>query len=272
MHHIADIGFYGSSRNVGSFKVPHFLLLLGGSLEDNAGNYGLAIGAVPSKRVPDAVDRLLDFYSAERKAEETFRGWVTRVGKKDIKGRLKDLLAVPSYEEDPTYYTDWHDAREYSIGDIGVGECAGEVVTLTQFSLANAESRAFDASVVVDNAESSEDEAKATAEMAYEVMILAAQGLLKHEDPDVKGDAALVFPRFEKEFIDSELFFERFIGAREWGYFQAAHEAGGLVRDRDEARRRVEESQLFIEAAHACYTRMLQSQASGDGDRVQVAR
>ena len=81
-----------------------------------------------------------------------------------------------------------------------------------------------------------------------------------------------MFPRFEKEFIDSELFFERFIGAKEWGYFQAAREAGGAVRDRDEARRRVEESQLFIEAAHACYTRMLQTQASGDGDGVKVAR
>lgn len=272
MHHIADIGFYGSSRNVGSFKVPHFLLLLGGSLEENAGNYGLAIGAVPSKRVPDAVDRLLDFYSAEREGGETFRGWVTRVGKKDIKERLKDLLEVPAYEADPTYYIDWHDAREYSIGDIGVGECAGEVVTLTQFSLANAESRVFDASVVVDDRASSEDEAKAAAEMAYEAMILAAQGLLKHGDPDVKGDPELVFPRFEKEFIDSELFFERFIGAKEWGYFQAAREAGGVVRDRDEARRRVEEAQLFIEAAHACYTRMLQTQASGDGDGVKVAR
>ena len=60
MHHIADIGFYGSSRNVGSFKVPHFQLVLGGSLEENAGNYGLAIGAIPSKRVPEAADRLVD--------------------------------------------------------------------------------------------------------------------------------------------------------------------------------------------------------------------
>jgi sulfite reductase (ferredoxin) len=62
MHHIADIGFYGSSRNVGSYKVPHFQLLLGGSLEENAGNYGLAVGAVPSKRVPETVDRLLELY------------------------------------------------------------------------------------------------------------------------------------------------------------------------------------------------------------------
>ena len=71
--------------------------------------------------MPETVDRLLDLFTEEHEAGETFRGWVTRVGKKDIKGRLKDLLAVPAYEDDPNYYIDWHDAREYSIGDIGVG-------------------------------------------------------------------------------------------------------------------------------------------------------
>ena len=272
MHHLADIGFYGSSRNVGGFKVPHFQLLLGGSLEENAGNYGLAIGAVPSKRVPETVDRLLELFTEEHEVGETFRTWVTRVGKKTIKERLKDLLEVPAYEADPTYYIDWHDAREYSIGDIGVGECAGEVVTLTQFSLASAESRVFDASVIVDDPNSTESEAREAAGEAYEAIVLAAQGLLKHEDPDVKSDPGAVFPRFQREFIETELFFERFIGSKEWGYFQAAHEAGGDARDRDEARRRVEESQLFIEAAHACYTRLLQTQASGNGEGVKVPR
>ncbi len=272
MHHIADIGFYGSSRNVGSFKVPHFLLLLGGSLEENAGSYGLAIGAVPSKRVPEAVDRLLDLYLDERAPAESFRSWVMRVGKKEIKARIKDLLAVPSYEDDPSYYIDWHDAREYSIGDIGVGECAGEVVTLTQFSLANAESRAFDASVIVDDPGATEEEARATAGMAYEAMVMAAQGLLKHDDPDVRGDPAVVYARFEREFVDTERFFERFVGAREWGYYQSAHGEGGLAADRAHARRSVEEAQLFIEAAHACYTRLLEAQASASGKGARVAR
>jgi sulfite reductase (ferredoxin) len=264
-HHVADIGFYGSSRNVGSYKVPHFLLLLGGSLEDNAGNYGLAIGAVPSKRAPEAVDRLLDLYTDEREGEESFRAWVTRVGKKAIKERLQDLLAVPAYEEDASFYVDWHDAREYSIGDIGVGECAGEVVTLTQFSLAVAESKVFDASIVVDDASSGEAGVRDAARMAYEAMVAAAQGLLKVQNPDIASDPEIVFREFQEQFIDTQLFFERYIGASESQYFQVAFQADGAVRDRDEARRRVEEAQLFIEAAHACYTRLLQSQAAQTG-------
>lgn len=270
-HHVADIGFYGSSRNVGAYKVPHFQLILGGSLEDNAGNYGLAVGAVPSKRAPEVVDRLLELYSAEREDNESFRGWVTRVGKKVIKERLQDLTTVPAYEEDPSFYVDWHDAREYSIGDIGVGECAGEVISLTEFSLAEAESRAFDASVLIDAPGATDADVQEASRLAYSAMVIAAQGLLKTRNPDISGDPAVVFPAFEEQFIRTDLFFERYIGAQEWTYFQLAHQAGGAARDRDEARRRVEEAQLFIEAAHACYTRLLQAQAARPGAGMALA-
>jgi sulfite reductase (ferredoxin) len=253
LHHIGDIGFYGSSRNVGAYKVPHFQVILGGSLENNAASYGLAIGAVPSKRAPETVDRLLDFYAAERQDSESFRSWVQRVGKKDIKERLQDLLAVPSHDEDASFYVDWHDAREYSIGDIGVGECAGEVVSLTQFSLAAAESKAFDASLLVDT------DGASAARLAFAAMVDAAQGLLKTRDPDVKADADVVLAEFKRSFVDTQLFFDRFVGASEWQYFQAAHLSGAPARDRDEARRRVEEAQLFIEAVHACYSRLRQA-------------
>ena len=262
-HHVADIGFYGSSRNVGAYKVPHFQLLLGGALEDNAGNYGLAIGAIPSKRAPETVDRLLDLYQRERQGEESFRAWVARVGKKTIKERLQDLMAVPSYEEDSSFYVDWHDAREYSIGDIGTGECAGEVVSLTQFSLASAESKVFDASVLVEEPGASDEDTQEAARMAYAAMVVAAQGLLKTRNPDISADPDVVYAEFERHFIVTQLFFERFIGSSEWPYFQLAHQLKGAARDRDEARRRVEEAQLFIEASHACYTRLLQAQAAG---------
>jgi len=256
LHHIGDIGFYGSSRNVGAYKVPHFQVILGGSLESNAANYGLAIGAVPSKRAPETVDRLLGFYAAERTIGESFRDWVMRVGKKTIKERLQDLMTVPSHDEDPTFYVDWHDAREYTIGDIGVGECAGEVVSLTQFSLATAESKVFNASLVLDDPQATDDEVLGASRLAYGAIVTAAQGLIKARNPDITSDPDTVFTTFKGSFIDSGLFLDRFVGAGEWQYYQAAHAARGEARDRDEARRRVEEAQLFIEAAHACYGRL----------------
>ena len=55
-----------------------------------------------------------------------------------IKRELVDQLSViPSYEQDPSFYSDWGDPREYTIGDLGVGECAGEVVPLVQVGLAD---------------------------------------------------------------------------------------------------------------------------------------
>jgi sulfite reductase (ferredoxin) len=259
LHHIGDIGFYGSSRNVGAYKVPHFQIILGGALADNAAHYGLALGAIPSKRAPELVDRLLGWYDAERTGDEGYRGGGGRVGKKAIKERIEDLLTVPSHDDAPEMYVDWHDSREYTIGDIGVGECAGEVVSLTQFGLAAAESRVFDASLQLDapvGATAVTDAARA----AYDAMTLAAQALIKTRDPDISADPGVIHERFREAFIDTGLFVDRFVGASQWAYYQAAHEAGGTARDADEARRRVEEAQLFIEAAHACYARLVQPQ------------
>ena len=59
-HHICDIGFYGVSRRVNGYKVPHFQVVLGGEWENNAASYGLPVAAVPSKSVPQAVELLTD--------------------------------------------------------------------------------------------------------------------------------------------------------------------------------------------------------------------
>ena len=58
---------------------------------------------------------------------------------------LDDLIKVPSRAEDASFYSDWGDPREYTIGDIGVGECAGEVVSLVEFGLQASERIVFEA-------------------------------------------------------------------------------------------------------------------------------
>jgi sulfite reductase (ferredoxin) len=74
-HHIADIGFYGINRNVKGFQVPHFQVILGGKFHDNGGEYGVAIGAVPSKRIPEAVLTITEFYMRQRLKDERFPGF-----------------------------------------------------------------------------------------------------------------------------------------------------------------------------------------------------
>ncbi|MBI2569669.1 MAG: nitrite/sulfite reductase [Candidatus Schekmanbacteria bacterium] len=57
-HHVADIGFLGVSRNVGGRRVAHFQLVVGGQWAHNGGSFGLAIGAFPSRRVPEVLHTL----------------------------------------------------------------------------------------------------------------------------------------------------------------------------------------------------------------------
>src|SRR5690606_24983855 len=111
----ADIGFLGVSRSVGGRRVPHFQLVVGGEWTNNAGSYGLAIGAVPSKNVPKLLAALTEAYTAGRKPGEKFREWVDRIGKREVKALVDPFAVVPSYEEDPSFYSDWGDPREYTI-------------------------------------------------------------------------------------------------------------------------------------------------------------
>ena len=67
-----------------------------------------------------------------------------------MKSLIEPLMNVPSYEDDATYYSDWGDPREFSLGDMGVGECAGEIVTREEFELQIAERIVFEAQVALD--------------------------------------------------------------------------------------------------------------------------
>ena len=64
---------------------------------------------------------------------------VDRTGKRAIKAMLDDLAFVPAHHEDPSFYRDWGDTREFTTGDMGMGECAGEVIPLAQFELSECE-------------------------------------------------------------------------------------------------------------------------------------
>ncbi|HVP49370.1 MAG TPA: nitrite/sulfite reductase, partial [Bryobacteraceae bacterium] len=110
-HHIADLGFYGVSRHKNGYTVPHFQVVLGGQWTENAGSYGLAIGAVPSKRIPEAVNRITGRYLAERQKGESFQAFVRRIGKGECRKMLDDLTAVPQHDAEPSFYVDWADAR-----------------------------------------------------------------------------------------------------------------------------------------------------------------
>ena len=63
---------------------------------------------------------------------------------------MLDDLARPPDPSDRSFFSDWGDPREYSLGDMGMGECAGEVVSPFDFDLAAAERELFEAQVAFE--------------------------------------------------------------------------------------------------------------------------
>ncbi len=250
-HHIADIGFLGVGRKVGRHRMPHFQLVIGGQWSENGASYGLAVGAVPSKRVPQVVERVTQAYVKERQGQESFQSWVSRIGKARVREMLKDLMDLPSFEQDPDMYRDWADPRLYTTGDMGVGECAGEIVPFVQFGLAAAERVCFDAQLQLDQGAAHE-----AAELAYKAMLEAAKALTRERNQNLGDDPGEVVREFKRHMVDTRLFGEdRFAF-----YLSRAHELPVDGFNAEQARQRIQEAQLFIEAAHGCVERMDKAQ------------
>lgn len=252
-HHISDLGFYGVSRKIGGYMVPHFQVVLGGQWENNGGSYGLPVGPIASKHIPAVVTRLTGRYVSDRSKNESFKDFVQRIGKVEIKKTLEDLTKIPTHEEDASYYTDWGDPREYTTGDIGVGECAGEVVSLVEFDLTAAERQVFEAQLLLEKGE-----AQAAAQRAYDSMLQAAKGLIKHYTIDVPALNDEIIADFKKRFYDTQIFFDPFAGGKFAQYFFMAQKKVGTPQTLESAHQFVEEATLFIEAAHSCYIRLIQ--------------
>ena len=202
------------------------------------------------------VDRLTERYVSDREGTETFQQFCQRIGKKALKAIVDEFVKVPAHDEHPEYYSDWGDPREYSTGDMGTGECAGEVVSLVEFDLADAEREVFEAQLALEGG----DTAKADA-LAYRAMLQAAKALVKTQFIDVGDDPARIVAEFKTRFCDTELFYDRFAKGMVAGYLFRRHEEGPGTLSAESAHQLVEEASLFVEAGHACQLRMAQQKA-----------
>ena len=250
-HHVADIGFFGNSRRAGNHKMPHFQVVLGGQWNENAGAYGLAVGAVPAKRVPDVLEALTNRYVDERADDENFQTWVKNLGRKAIKEMLTPYMQLATFEEKPEFFTDWGDSRVYTIDDIGVGECAGEVVSLFSMEISRAESTHFEALVALD-----EGKYELADEQAYKAMVLAARALVRTKFLDVGDDYDNIVNEFRTRFYDTELVYDRFAKGKFARYLFNRHDNTPAKANEDHAHNIIDEAQLFIENIHSAEQRI----------------
>ena len=265
-HHLADLGFYGVSRNIAGYQVPHFQVVLGGRWEDNAGAYGLAIGAVPSKNIPAVVDRLSERFVRERRGDEHFQAFCQRIGKKALKDMLDEFSKVPAHGADASYYSDWGDPREFTTGDMGTGECAGEVVSLVEFDLADAEREVFEAQLLLEQGQYQQADAR-----AYHAMLKTAKALVRTQMPDVGDSPDRIVQEFKTRFADTELFDKEFASGKFAQYLFRRHGSAEAAVTHESAHHLIEEASLFVEAGHACHLRLAQQKPPAVAAASQIA-
>jgi sulfite reductase beta subunit-like hemoprotein len=124
-HHLGNIGFYGASIKVGDKTIPAYIPHVGGWHANGEVVYGTRLKSrLPAKRVPDAVERWIRFYEAERQDGEEFVPFAERVGAERFTEIVKDLsLPVEFNVENMSYFIDWQRDQLYEVIR-GEGECA----------------------------------------------------------------------------------------------------------------------------------------------------
>ncbi|MBI4431883.1 MAG: nitrite/sulfite reductase [Candidatus Omnitrophica bacterium] len=124
-HHIANIGFHGSSKNVDGRAVPHYQLLVGGFTAANGvATFGKRIAPIPAKRTPEATKAILDAFKKEKGQSETFLQWAERTGVARLKEIVVPFTTIPSFDQDPKMFEDLGDPGKLFKVEVGKGECA----------------------------------------------------------------------------------------------------------------------------------------------------
>jgi len=166
---------------------------------------------------------------------------VARLGKVRVKQELAEFMELPTFEESPGFYRDIRQPWQYQRS-IGVGECAGEVVDQAEFMLEDADRIHFESTLDLERDRYGDASAK-----AFEACKKAADALLF-----TKGlwlsDRYDTVAEFRKHFYDGDTFHKPFAD----NFLRTAQE--GPSDDSEQARLRVEEATLFIEAAQGVYS------------------
>jgi sulfite reductase beta subunit-like hemoprotein len=124
-HHFGTIGFYGASMKVGDRQVPAYIAHVGGRYEGGELKYGERVKVrLPAKRVPEAVERWIRLYEAEREDGEPFNAFVDRVGTVPFAEAAKELsLPIEFNLDNLQHFIDWNRTDPYKV-ERGEGECA----------------------------------------------------------------------------------------------------------------------------------------------------
>lgn len=128
-HAVGNIGFHAAALSANGRNVPTHILFLGGSANHGHPQAGKIVGKFPARASIQVVETLLKFHHEEKLDGEDFNAFLARVGDQRVKAVLEPLRAVPTFEEDPTFYDDYgHENEKFTVRSGVRGECAGTTI------------------------------------------------------------------------------------------------------------------------------------------------
>jgi sulfite reductase beta subunit-like hemoprotein len=122
-HHLGAIGLQGSSFSANNATIPCFDVYLGGGNYIGGGRYGTRVARIPSKRIPQAVRKIIDHYRANRREGEPFLDFVDRIGPRSFDEVLDGFKEVGPVHQDIQMYMDWGKEELFTVVR-GEGECS----------------------------------------------------------------------------------------------------------------------------------------------------
>ena len=122
-HHIAAIGFQGSLRKVEGRAIPQYFIQIGGGIDADRTTFGRLAAKVPARRAPQALERLIRLYDAEKDGQETPLAFFRRLDVTRVKTLLADLETLTAATATADDYIDLAETTAFRP-ETSDGECA----------------------------------------------------------------------------------------------------------------------------------------------------
>ena len=122
-HHVAAIGFQGSIRRLGERAVPQYFVMVGGGVDADGASFGRVAAKIPARRAPEAVDRLVALFQAERRDGERLADFLRRIDVARIKPVMADLERLTEADALPEDFIDLAEDHAFAP-EVLDGECS----------------------------------------------------------------------------------------------------------------------------------------------------
>ncbi len=192
MHHIADIGFFGKVGRKDGDMYPAYNVLAGAKVGvPGHTEYAQKVDEISSKDIPNFLHQLLQDYIPKKPKYAAFNDYLEAEGRDKIKSLCDTFRDVPSFAQNPEYYTDWGAKKKLSLDELGTAECSAGM-----FDMIEVDEKAIKNHKKALLAEGSD----APSEL-YRILFAACRMLLVTRGLDYKEDTQ-VFEHFAKHFIE----------------------------------------------------------------------